>query len=231
MTGTKEAVAVASVTTETLSFYQTTLGKKVVMAVTGIILFGFVISHLIGNLQIFAGREQLNHYAVFLRTMPAVLWGARITLLVAVILHIVASVQLAVLRNEARPIGYVKKKNVGSSYASRTMMWSGPIVAAFIVYHLLHFTFGVVHPGFKELQPYDNVVRGFQVPAVAIAYIVAMLLLGMHLYHGLWSMFQTLGAAHPRYTPMLKRFAAVATAFIVIGNISIPIAVMTGFVS
>lgn len=225
------ALAVVGDPTRTVRFYQTTLGKKVVMAVTGIILFGFVVSHLIGNLQIFAGREQLNHYAVFLRSMPGVLWSARITLLVSVILHIVASVQLAALRNEARPVGYVKKRNVASSYASRTMMWSGPIIAAFIVYHLLHFTFGVVHPGFKELQPYDNVVRGFQVPAVAIAYIVAMLLLGMHLYHGLWSMFQTLGAAHPRYTPALKRFAAAATAFIVVGNISIPLAVMMGFVS
>jgi succinate dehydrogenase / fumarate reductase cytochrome b subunit len=225
------AIAVDTRLGRTLRFYQTTIGKKVVMAATGAILFGFLVSHLLGNLQIYVGREQMNHYAIFLRSMPAVLWGARFALLVSVILHIWASIQLASVKNAARPVGYVKKESIASSYASRTMMWSGPIIAAFIVYHLLHFTFGTVHPAFQDLHPYDNVINGFKVIWVSIAYIVAMLLLGMHLYHGLWSMFQSVGATSPRYNPLLKRFAAGATAFIVLGNISIPIAVMTGLVS
>lgn len=214
-----------------LRFYQTTIGKKVVMAITGALLFGFVIAHLLGNLQIYLGREEMDHYALALRALPGPLWAARLVLLLAVILHIAAAVQLTAGKNQARPVGYVRKKAVTSSYASRTMMWSGPIIAAFIVYHLMHFTFGIVHPDFRDLHPYENVVAGFRVIPVSIAYIFAMLLLGMHLYHGIWSMFQSVGINHPRYTPFLKKFAAAATAFIVIGNISIPIAVMTGLVS
>ncbi len=110
-------------------------------------------------------------------------------------------------------------------------MWSGPIIFAFLVYHLLHLTFGTVHPDFQELHPYENVVAGFQVPIVSIAYIVAMLMLGFHLYHGLWSMFQTVGVNHPRYTPILKRASAVVTVLLIAGFVSVPIAVMTGVVS
>ncbi|MGH9632587.1 MAG: succinate dehydrogenase cytochrome b subunit, partial [Bryobacteraceae bacterium] len=115
--------------------------------------------------------------------------------------------------------------------ASRTMMWSGPIIAAFVIYHLMHFTWGNAHPDFEHLNVYDNVVKGFQVIPVSIAYIIAVLLLGMHLNHGLWSMFQTLGASHPRYTPFVKRFAAFTSLLIVLGFISVPIAVMTGLIS
>jgi succinate dehydrogenase / fumarate reductase cytochrome b subunit len=224
------SIAVDSRVDRTARFYNSTIGKKAIMAVTGLILFGFVIGHLAGNLQIYEGPEVMNRYAVFLRSMPAVLWGARIVLLLSVILHIVAAIQLAALKNEARPVSYVKKNNAHSSYASRTMYWSGPILAAFIIYHLLHFTFGTVHPDFQELHPYENVVNGFRVIPVSIAYIVAMILLGMHLYHGAWSMFQSVGLSHPKYTPMLKRFAALAATLIVIGNISIPISVMAGIV-
>ena len=222
------AVAVNTTLARGVRFWGTTVGKKVVMAVTGIVLFGFVIAHMAGNLQYFAGREALNHYAVKLREIPALLWGFRLGLLLAVIFHIAASVQLALLQRAARPVSYVRRRNVGSNYASRTMYWSGPIVAAFIVYHLLHLTWGVAGLPFEDLKPYDNLVAGFSNPVVAIAYIVAVLLLGMHLYHGLWSLFQTLGFAHPRHTPKLKALAKALTAVIVLGFISVPLAILAG---
>lgn len=224
------AIAIPSQSNRVLRFYQSTIGKKVVMAVTGIILFGFVVAHLIGNLQIYLGRDRLNNYGTLIHGTPTLLWAARFILLISVILHITASIQLTRLKQEARPVKYVKRQTVQATYASRTMMWSGPIILAFIIYHLLDFTFGTVNPHFEELDVYGNVVGSFRVPAVAIAYIVSMLLLGMHLYHGLWSMFQSLGVSHPRYTPMLKRFAMAATAFIVVGNISIPLSIMLGLI-
>jgi succinate dehydrogenase / fumarate reductase, cytochrome b subunit len=216
-------------------FYEAPVGKKAVMAVTGVILFGYVVGHLAGNLQIYsADRDELNRYAAFLHdpSRAGLLWGVRVMLLLAVAVHIVASFQLWNLKRAARPIAYVKKDNVPSAYAARTMMWSGPIIAAFVVFHVLHLTVGSVLP-LQELGPNQpnvraNVIAGFQHPAVAGFYIVAMLLLCLHLYHGLWSMFQSVGLSHPRYTPGLKRFAAICASLIAAGNISIPIAVMTG---
>lgn len=210
-------------------FYDATIGKKAVMAVTGAILFAFVLGHLAGNLQIFEGREKINAYGVFLQGLPGMLWTARLVLLTSVILHIVASIQLARLNAAARPVKYTKTDRSHSSYASRTMMWSGPIIAAFIVFHILHFTLGTVHPDFQQGDIYSNVVLGFQQIPVSLAYIFAMLLLGQHLYHGVYSMFQSVGAAHPGYTPWLKRAAAVFALVVVVGNCSIPIAVMTGW--
>ena len=198
------------------------------MAVSGAALFAFVVGHLIGNLQFFEGPEKINAYGRFLRGMPALLWGTRIGLLVMVVLHIWSSIVLAVRKSAARPIGYKRKKAVRSSYASRTMYWSGPIIAAFVIYHLLDFTVGAVNPGFEDGSVYANMVRSFQVPAVAAFYIIAMALLCLHLYHGVWSMFQTLGVQHPRYTPMLRRFAAIASVMIFLGFASIPISVLTG---
>ena len=211
-------------------FYQVPIGKKAIMAVTGVILFGYVVGHLLGNLQVFLGPRKLNDYARFLHANPTLLWGTRGLLLVSATLHIWSSLELALLRRAARPIGYVKYGNVQASYSSRTMMWSGPIIAAFVVYHLLHFTFGTVHPSFQSLDVYNNVVTGFRSVPVSVAYISAMLLLGMHLQHGLWSMFQSLGANHPRYTPLLRGAAALSAWVVVAGNISIPIAVLTGWV-
>jgi succinate dehydrogenase / fumarate reductase, cytochrome b subunit len=138
---------------------------------------------------------------------------------------------LSAVKNAARPIGYVKKKAVHSSLASRTMMWSGPIVLAFLIFHLLHLTWGTVHPAFRELQPYDNMVTGFRVIPVAVFYVIAVSLLGLHLYHGAWSMFQSMGINHPRYTPKLRKFAAYASVLITLGFVSIPIAVATGLVN
>jgi succinate dehydrogenase / fumarate reductase cytochrome b subunit len=217
--------------TASLHFWQTTVGKKAVMAVTGFILFGFIVGHLLGNLQIFLPPEKINHYAATLKSLPTLLWGARITLLIAVTLHIWSSFQLWLLQRAARPISYVKKANVNSTYASRTMIWSGPIILAFLIFHLLHFTFGAVHPGgpFDEHNVYNNVVTGFQVWPVSLFYIIAMIMLCYHLYHGLWSMFQSLGFSHPVYTPWLQRFAKLFAILVAVGNISIPVAVLAGF--
>jgi succinate dehydrogenase / fumarate reductase cytochrome b subunit len=211
-------------------FYASTVGKKAVMSVSGLVLFLFVIGHLVGNLQIYEGPEKLNAYAHFLRSMPALLWGVRVTLIVMLALHIWSSVQLALRKFDARPTGYIKKKATQSSYASRTMYWSGPIILAFVTYHLLDFTFGTVNPRFQEGDVYANVVASFQFIPVSAFYIIAMLLLGMHLFHGLWSMFQSLGFSHPRYSPVLKRGAAVVAILIAAGNISIPLSVLAGVV-
>ena len=211
-------------------FYSSTVGKKAVMAVSGCILFLFVLVHLAGNLQIYEGPEKLNDYSRFLHSMPGLLWGARITLMVMVVLHIWSSIQLAIRNNAARPTGYIKKKAAGSTYASRTMYWSGPIILAFVIYHLLDFTFGTVNPNFQEGNVYSNVVASFQLPLVSAFYILAMLLLCMHLYHGLWSMIQSLGFPQAGYTPVLKRAAAVLAILIAAGNISIPVSVLAGWV-
>lgn len=211
-------------------FYNSTVGKKAVMAVSGCILFLFVLGHLAGNLQIYEGPEKINNYSRLLHSMPALLWGARITLLVMVALHIWSAIQLAVRNYDARPSRYLKKKAAGSSYASRTMYWSGPIILAFVIYHLLDFTFGTVNPAFQEGNVYANVVASFQLPQVSAFYIIAMVLLCLHLYHGLWSMLQSLGVPQAGYRPVLKRGAAMIAILIAAGNISIPISVMIGLV-
>ena len=223
------AVAVNSTLARGVFFYKTTVGKKAVMAVTGVILFGFLIGHMAGNLQFFLGREVLNAYAEKLHNLGALLWAVRLGLLAALVLHVWAAVQLWLLQRAARPVGYHKFSPQGSTYAARTMYWSGPIIAAFVIYHLLHLTVGAAHPDFEALNAYDNVVIGFKHPVVTLFYVVAMVLLGMHLYHGLWSMFQSLGFAHPRYTPKLKAFAKVFTFILVLGFIVVPLAVLAGF--
>jgi succinate dehydrogenase / fumarate reductase, cytochrome b subunit len=214
------------------SFWASTVGKKIVMAITGVILFGFVIAHLAGNLQVYEGPAKLNAYGAFLHSIGELLWPARIILLVCVILHIVATVQLALRKKRARPVGYSRKQAIASSYASRTMYWSGPIVLAFIIFHLLHLTAGYVHPGaaYIDGDVYHNVVSGFQVWWVSLSYIVAIILLGMHLRHGLWSLFQTLGFLRAQHTPILKKAAFVIAWLIVLGYISIPISVLLGVV-
>jgi succinate dehydrogenase / fumarate reductase cytochrome b subunit len=218
-------------------FYDAPIGKKAVMAITGVILFGYVVAHLLGNLQIYSSNpEQINHYAAFLHN-PAnavALWIARSILLAAVVLHIVAAVQLWRQNNAARPVAYHRKADVPTSYAARTMRYSGLIIAAFVIFHILHLTVGAV-PGLpaeeiavNEPNVRANVIHGFQNYAVSGFYILAMVLLCMHLYHGIWSMFQSVGISHPKYTPGIKRAAAIIAILIAIGNISIPIAVMTG---
>src|ERR1051325_1263994 len=194
------SVAIDTHLSRAFRFYQATIGKKVVMAVTGVILFGFVIGHLIGNLQVFAGREALDAYGRFLHhSTHGLLWLFRLVLLVSVIAHIVASVELTKIKMDARPVKYVKTDYSHSSYASRTMMWSGPVIAAFVIFHLMDLTWGNVNPAFQEGHVYDNLIASFSRWPVSIAYIIAVTLLSMHLFHGIYSMFQSLGASHPRY--------------------------------
>lgn len=227
--------ATASSLARVSRFYEAPVGKKVVMAVTGLVLVGFVLGHMAGNLQIYlpAGADgvyAIDRYGALLHASEELLWGARLVLLASVGLHIWSAIQLATAANAARPVRYVRHSNLNSSYASRTMYWSGPIVGLFIVYHLLHFTTGTVHPDYKYLSVHDNVVKGFSVWYASAFYIVAMSLLCLHLYHGVWSMFQSLGFNHPRYTPRLQFGAKLFAFLIAAGNISIPLAVLTGLV-
>ncbi|HKW96661.1 MAG TPA: succinate dehydrogenase cytochrome b subunit [Bryobacteraceae bacterium] len=225
------SVAIDSHLNRAIHFYQASIGKKAVMAVTGVILFLYVIGHLLGNLQVYLGQEQMDRYAAFLHSMPGPLWAVRVILLVCVVAHIVASIQLTRLKQQARPAGYVKKEAIGSSYASRTMMWSGPIIAAFVIFHILDLTTGGANTAqFQEFHAYENLVYSFRRIPVAIAYIFAIALLSMHLYHGLWSMFQSAGIHHPRYTPVIRRIAAWLAILIAAGFISIPISVLAGVV-
>ena len=231
------SVAVPSVR-RAARFYEAPLGKKVVMAVTGMILFGYVVAHLAGNLQVYsADHQQINRYAAALHnpSVAVLLWGVRAMLLLAVALHIIAALQLWNLKRIARPIGYVKKDDVPAAYAARTMIWSGSIILAFVIFHILHLTAGTVLP-LEELGPNRpnvraNLIGGFQHPAVAGFYILAMLLLCLHLHHGVWSMFQSVGVSHPRYTLWLKRFSAASALVIALGNISIPVAVLAGWLT
>jgi succinate dehydrogenase / fumarate reductase cytochrome b subunit len=213
-------------------FLASTNGLKAVMAVTGAILFLFVLGHMIGNLQVFEGPDKLNAYGRFLHGVPEILWAVRIGLLVSVCLHIYATIQLAQRKLKARPVAYATRKNTVSDYSSRTMYWSGPILLAFVIFHLLHFTAGVIHPGtdYIEGDVYHNVVAGFQVWWVSAWYIFAMILLGLHIRHGFWSLFQSLGMNHPRHTPVLKKAAATFAIIIVGGYISIPVSVLLGLV-
>jgi succinate dehydrogenase / fumarate reductase cytochrome b subunit len=212
------------------AFLCSTLGRKVVMAVTGVMLFGFVIAHLAGNLLLYLGPEAINGYAVNLRELGAGLWVARAGLLVAVLAHIWAAVSLTKSNLQARPIGYARRDDVAATYASRTMVWSGPLLALFIVYHLMHFTFGNVHPAFVEGDVYNNLVRGFQSPLVSGFYILAMLALGLHLRHGVYSMTQSVGLDHPRVNAWRRTFATIFAAAVVAGNISFPVTVLAGVV-
>jgi succinate dehydrogenase / fumarate reductase, cytochrome b subunit len=212
-------------------FYESSIGKKTVMAVTGAMLCGYVLAHMIGNLQVFVGREQINGYAELLHAHPLLLWVARVVLLAAVGLHMFTALQLWLLKRQARPIGYYKQDRLPPGYASRTMLWTGPLLAAYVVYHVMHLTLGDVGLPFRPLDAYDNVVAGFQVPAVSAAYVAAMLILSIHLYHGVWSLFQSLGVSHPRYTPLLKRLSAAVAILVAAGFISIPVAVVTGLIS
>jgi succinate dehydrogenase / fumarate reductase cytochrome b subunit len=222
-----------------MTLWSTTVGKKVVMAVTGVVLVGFVIAHMLGNLKIFLGVEAIDTYASFLRTMgePLVpygtlLWVARIILLVSVALHILAAVQLTRMNWAARPRGYETKQSIATTYAARTMRWSGVILALFVVYHLLHFTAGLVgfSPGqFEELKVHHNVVAGFSVWYVSLFYVLAMAALCLHLDHGVWSMFQTLGCNNARMSSVLRGLSRAVALVVFAGFISVPVAVLAGW--
>lgn len=198
------------------------------MAATGAALYLFVTVHLLGNLQVFLGPDAINHYAAALKSVPEILWGARLGLLVCVGLHILTTIQLARINNKARPVAYAKKANSASTAASRTMYLSGPTIAAFIVYHLLHLTVGSAHPQFSETDVYSNMVFGFRVWWVSAAYIIAMALLCTHLRHGVQSMFQSLGFNHPKHSPRIQKFANAVGILYFVGFASMPLAALAG---
>jgi succinate dehydrogenase / fumarate reductase cytochrome b subunit len=216
----------------TRTFLGSTIGKKVVMASTGSVLFGFVLAHMAANLQLYLGAEALNHYAVSLRELlhGAGLWIARAVLLGCVVLHVWAAAALTITDRAARPVGYREWEPRASTYASRTMRWSGVFLVVFVIYHLLDLTFGVANPHFVDGDVYHNVVASFRVVPVSLLYITAMLLLWMHLRHGVWSMLRTLGLAHPRYEALAQGAAAAFATLVVAGNISFPLAVLFGVV-
>lgn len=213
-----------------LDFYRSTVGKKVVMAVTGAMLVLFLVGHMIGNLQVYLGAEAYNHYAEALKALGAGLWAIRLGLLMILVIHLWSSFLLWRTSSNARPVSYKKWTPDASTYASRTMRWTGPIIAAYALFHILHLTVGVQQPWFDPHNVYGNVVRGFQNPLLSGIYIVSMLLLVFHLYHGAWSFLQSLGANHPRYNQWRKNGALVVTALIGLGFIAVPLGVLAGWV-
>ncbi len=223
--------------------YKTTVGKKIVAALTGFILVGFVFGHMIGNLKTFMGRDAagihaLDHYAEFLRSMGAdlfghmtLLWIVRAGLLAAVVLHVVTVVQLAIINRAARGgSSYTKYQANSSTFASRMMLCGGVLLLVFIVFHILHFTTGTLHfDGFIEGAVYHNVVSAFQHWYLVGFYLLAMAALGAHLYHGVWSMFQTLGLDNPERNMVIRRGAVALSVVIAFGFITVPCAVFIGF--
>ncbi len=222
--------------------FTSSLGKKYLMALSGALLFGFVIAHLLGNLQVFLGPEAINAYGHFLQSKPGLVWGARLGLLAIVGIHIWTAVKLSAENKAARPVAYANWHPTVATYASRTMFMSGLIIAAFIVYHLLHFTVkapvNFTGQDFHEMtytldgqavhDVYGMMITGFQQPLVAVFYLVAMALLCLHLSHGLGAMFQSLGLKNKVYSPVIDKAALVLSAAIFVGYASIPMAVLVG---
>jgi succinate dehydrogenase / fumarate reductase cytochrome b subunit len=221
-----------------LRFWRSAVGKKWVMAVTGIMLLGFVLAHMVGNLKIYLGASHLNEYAEWLRTLgePALprtvlLWGMRIGLTLAFVLHIVSAAQLTRMNQRARPVKYQSQRDyVAANFASRTMRWTGIIVGLFVIFHLLDLTWGGTGEKFVRGDAYENVIHSFQRVPVAIAYIVANIALAIHIFHGAWSMFQSLGLNNPRWNDARRKFALAFALVIGIGNVSFPLLVVTGVV-
>lgn len=220
-----------------LRLWQSSLGKKYVMAVTGLGLFLFVIIHMLGNLQIYLGPEHLNAYARALKSTPALLWGARTGLLFIAILHITAAAQLTRANRQARPVSYLQKKPVASTFASRTMIISGLVLLAFILFHLAHFTIGLVNPDYMELRDtmgrhdvYRMMVTGFSNPFISLFYLVSMGLLLFHLSHGVSSLFQSLGLRSKKIVGVLDKFARVTALVLFLGNASIPLSILAGVI-
>jgi len=216
--------------------YGSSLGKKYIMAITGLLLFLFVIVHMLGNLQVYIGRDAMNAYAELLKSKPGLLWTLRTCLFIVAVLHIVSALQLAAENRNARPERYAAGKPI-ATFASRTILVSGLIVLAFIVYHLMHFTFGVTNPEFMELHDplkrhdvYQMVVDAFRNPWVSAFYIISMGLLCLHLSHGVSSSFQSLGFRRRATAAAFNRFAQVAAILIFLGNCSIPVSIYLKFV-
>jgi succinate dehydrogenase / fumarate reductase cytochrome b subunit len=213
-------------------FWRSTIGKKVVMAITGLVGVAYVIAHMVGNLQVFQGAAKLNGYAAMLHgPLKGPLWAARVVLLAAVALHVVAAWQLTRLDRAARPASYARREPQIATIASRTMRWGGVLLLVFIVFHILHFTTGTIQPApFVAGDVYGNLVGGFRVWWVALFYALAMLALGFHLYHGVWSSARTLGVASPSPRPFRRPIAATIALVIAAGFALVPLAVFFGIV-
>ena len=212
------------------AFWDSSVGKKAVMGVTGLMLVAYLLTHVLANLLVFEGPTRINAYAAMLHETGAALWGARLVLLVAVILHIVAAVQLTRRRQAARPVAYAAGRAPQvSTLASRTIRWGGVLILVFLVYHILHFTTGTLHPDFVPLSPHHNVTTGFRSPLVAVIYLIAMAVVGLHLYHGIWSSGRSLGLSAPSPRPLKRRVAAIIAVFVWLGFSAIVIAVVAGW--
>jgi len=223
---------------QALTLYRSSVGKKALMAVSGILLAGFVLAHMLGNLKMFQGPEAMDGYAVFLKELGypvlpeyGVLWIARIALLAAVGIHALAAFQLWKKSRAARGAAYRKEDSQVFSYASRTMRWGGVIILLFVVYHILHFTTGTVHSDFEYASVYRNVVIGFQSVPVSLFYLVAVGALALHLYHGLWSVFSTLGVQNPRVTRLRRPLATGLSILLFVGYAAVPVGVMAGILT
>lgn len=220
-----------------VELYRTAVGKKYVMAVTGIVWMGYVLIHMAGNLKVYLGAEDINHYGEWLRTIgepmfpySVVLWILRVAIYGSILLHVHAAYSLTRM-NWERDRKYESRRDfIAANFASRTMRWTGVLVALFILWHLADLTWGTVNPDFVRGDVYNNLVRSFERPVVAVFYIVANLALGVHLLHGAWSLFQSLGWNHPRFNAWRRWFAYGFTIVVIGGNISFPLAVMTGVI-
>lgn len=211
--------------------YRSLIGKKYIMAITGFIAVGYVVAHMLGNLQVYAGPEKLNSYAAFLKSNLVLLWIVRTFLLAAIIAHIVTGYQLAWRSHKARPVAYTIWYPLKSTFSSRTMRWTGPIIGLFIIFHILHLTTGSLHPDFQEGNVYANVLSGFRHWYISLLYIIAMVFLCVHMVHGVWSMFESLGINHPEYNRFIRGLATIVTVVVALGFISIPVAVLAGAIS
>ncbi len=221
-----------------LRFWRSTVGCKVVMAITGIFMVLFLVGHLAGNLAMYAGRDATNAYALALKQMPGPLWVARIGLLTLLAIHLSAAFRLWFLNRAARPVPYASNKSIQSTAASRSMMLTGSLVLAYIVYHLLHFTLGAIQSDNHALvtaegipDVYSMVVKSFQNPVVALSYVAAMVLLGFHLSHGISSLFQSLGFNNPKCRPFLSRLGPVLGWILAVGFSTIPLAALAGILA
>ena len=221
-----------------IALYYSSVGKKVLMAVSGLVWVGFVIAHMIGNLKVFQGPEKIDAYAEFLREVGApafghgeLLWIGRAIMIVAFLTHTLLAYQTTRLSQQARPVSYRRKPHMEMALASRTMRWGGVFLLLFVVYHLMHFTFGNAHPDFQPGGVHHNLVTAFQSVPIAFVYIAAVIALGFHLYHGVWSIFQTLGVNHPRYNRIRRPLAALIALAVTVGFVSVPVGVLTGVIS
>jgi succinate dehydrogenase / fumarate reductase cytochrome b subunit len=213
-------------------FYASMVGKKVVMGVTGLIGIGFVILHSIGNLLVFRGPAAINSYSHFLKSTGELLWTLRIVLIVAVVLHVVAAVQLTLQNRAARPIDYNKRESQVATIASRTMRWGGVFLLVFIVLHILHFTTGTIRPAgvFTPEDVYANVVASFRIWWVALFYVLAMVALGLHLFHGAWSSVRSIGVSPPSPQPLHRKISVVIAILVWAAFTAVPVAVFAGIV-